>query len=725
MKSIEERLLTPTNRLLSQAAGELFTSKSSADARLSVLEVVAALYAGWSVEEYWARTRGELPALSLGPEPWAQKILESIAGTDIPVPLALAALSREVLPSAQQRKTGAYYTDWRLAQMLAEASVPQVTAEGPWVDPACGSGILLVAAVMAVAPEDRDAVIRDRLCGADLTERALRGTLLSVASLATTLDSIVAFQRRLVCGDSLRNGATWRKLAPNGFALVIGNPPWERLRTSRHELAAANGTSRHYGQSFDTEVDLSKSRSEILSYLDSVVSGTRLQGRGEHDLYKLFLELGLGLASEAGIVAQLVPAGLIRSKGTESLRRELGSLSRDLQIFVLENRQRHFAIDSRFKFLAIVSRVGKGRRQPISLAVADRSGNLPNRRVTIDRTELQQVRPDLTVPEVRTDAEWTLFARLSLDGISVQDPDGPWRPSYRRELDMTTDQRSFERHRVGDALPVIEGRHVAQYRNRAKAYRTGEGRAALWEALPLGRAPLIPQWFVRPDRLRQAATTSSARSRVGFCDITGQTNERSLLVARIPEGVVCGNKVPTLTFPEGGSEREDLFIALANSFVVDWVVRRLVTTTVNFFLLDSVPLPPITEASEIGAELAALSRRIAAAEDSAEPDLWQVARWRARSDALAAAAWGISPEEMRLVLTDFPLIDRGARPLAGETQSTVTSDLVIATLAELLGKSAPTETKRVNKAKDIGAIPYIPAEYAREGSVEHRTKAAA
>ncbi|MCM3556368.1 restriction endonuclease [Janibacter melonis] len=712
MKSLEERLLKATNDLLSRAADELFATGDLTDARLSVLEVVASLHAGWTVEEYWAHTREVAPAPAVDPGPWAEKVLESVTGTEIPVPLALAALSREVLPPAQQRKTGAYYTDWRLAQMLAGASVPQVKADGPWVDPACGSGILLVAAVMAVNARERDALIRDRLCGADLAEGALRGALLSVASLATDLESVVAFQRRLMCADSLRSGQVWNQLAPDGFALVIGNPPWERLRTSRHEVAAASGKARHYGQSFDAEVDLSESRSEMLDYLERVVTGTRLQGKGEHDLYKLFLELGLAVSAEDGIVAQLVPAGLIRSQGTETLRRELDALSRDLQLLVLENRQRHFAIDSRFKFLAVVGRVGDGRRQPIALRVADRTGRLPDKAVKISRAELLRVRADLSVPEVRTDAEWELFARLSREGISVGDKNGPWRPCYRRELDMTSDQRNFERTQAPDALPVIEGRHIAQFRNRAKAYRSGEGRAALWEPLPLGRAALTPQWFIRPERLKRGAKAGAARSRVGFCDITGQTNERSLLVARVPAGVVCGNKVPTLTFPEGGADREDLFVALANSFAVDWVVRRLITTTVNFFLLDSVPLPPITEDSPTGAELVELTRLIAGSEGSAAPDLWQVAQWRARADALVAAAWGITVDDMRLVLDDFPLIDRGQPPLAGEPRSTVTVDLVLATLAELLDESAPAAAQRVQNARGVGATPYIPAEYA-------------
>lgn len=711
MKSVEERLLRPTDDLLGHAIQELCPHQDVADARLTVLEVVAGAYAGWTPTQYWEMTQPQAPVLDADPEPWAEKILASLDETEIPVPLALAALAREVLPPSQQRKTGAYYTDWRLAQMLAGASVHQVSGDGPWIDPACGSGILLVAAALAVPEPHRERVIRDRLCGADLSPRALRGSLLSVASLAKDLTSVTALQGRLMCRDSLRSSGAWRQLAPDGFALVIGNPPWERLKASRHEVAASNGHARHYGQSFDSEVDLATPRSEILEYIDNVAAGTRLQGRGEHDLYKLFLELGLGLASENGIMAMLVPAGLIRSQGTETLRRELDALSQDLQVFVLENRQRHFAIDTRFKFLAVISRVGAGRRKPLSVRVADRTGMLPASPVRIRRSELREVRPDLTLPEVRTESEWRLFARLSREGTRVGDQTGPWRPTYRRELDMTNDQRSFQRHQTTGALPVIEGRHVAQFRSRAKSYRSGEGRAALWEPEELGSAQLTAQWFIRPDRLRGPTLERAQRSRVGFCDITGQTNERSLLVARIPAGVVCGNKVPTLTFPDGGADQEDLFIALGNSLIVDWMLRRLVTTTVNFFLLDSLPLPPVTVRSSTGQQLIALTRQLSEAEGSGSADPWQVGQWRARIDALVAAAWNVCADDMHLVMADFPLLDRGQPPLPAERRSSATADVVMTALADVLGETPPAAADRAENARSAGAVPYVPAEF--------------
>jgi hypothetical protein len=715
VKSLEERLLASTDRLLNEAARDVLPRDDHTDARLVVLEAVAAACGGWCLADFWNLTGMDSIRVGADPAPWADKIRVSIAGTGIPTALALSALSREVLPPSQQRKTGAYYTDWRLAELLAATAVPEVDADGPWVDPACGSGMLLAAAAMQVSPgPERDAVIRDRLSGADLSANALRGALLSVASLTEDLSAVRGFAGRLLRQDSLTSGPTWAELAPAGAALVIGNPPWEKLRVSRHEAAKGAGAVRDYGQSFEHDVDLTHDRSRLLTYVEQVASGMCLQGRGEHDLYKLFLELGMGIAAEEGVLALLLPAGLIRSQGTERLRRGLSSMARDLSISVVENRASHFAIDTRFKFLSVVAKIGDGRKEPIKLKVADRTGALPDRAVRLSRSQLDKVRSDLSIPEVRTAQEWDLYVRLASNAVTVGDPAGPWRPVYRREIDMTLDRKSFRSKGGETTLPLLEGRHVSQYRWRAKSYRSGEGRSAIWTPEPLSQSALRTQWHVPLDATNPGTVQRTSRSRIGFCDITGQTNERSLLVARVPEGVVCGNKVPTLAFVDGGDDREDLFLALANSLVVDWMLRRIVTTTVNFFLLDSLHLPRIHEETEVGQELIALARRLSAAEGDLSADAWQVGQWRARSDALVAAAWGLGTRDVEVVLRDFPLLDRGQPALEGEARSTITADCVLAELAQILAVSHPS-LDRMRNAQAAGATPYVPAEYAVRG----------
>ena len=252
---------------------------------------------------------------------------------------------------------------------------------------------------------------------------------------------------------------------------------------------------------------------------------------------------------------------------------------------------------------------------------------------------------------------------------------------------------------------------IQQYRSRAKSYVSGTGRAARWQALALGGAGCArPQFFIDPTQLPAAVRERTARARIGFCDIVGQTNERTVQAALIAPGHVCGNKVPTIDFlaaDEGEvRQREMLFLAAANSLVVDWFVRRVVTTSLNYFILRGVPLPPIDPGSPMGTRLVALAERLVAAETVPGISAREVAEHRAEIDLLLLDAYQIDLTDLPVLLADFPLIDRRQPALPEEAESTVTADLLIG----LGGDERAWE--RYRTAANLGALAYVPEEFA-------------
>jgi hypothetical protein len=172
----------------------------------------------------------------------------------------------------------------------------------------------------------------------------------------------------------------------------------------------------------------------------------------------------------------------------------------------------------------------------------------------------------------------------------------PYR-SYMRELDMGNDRERFSEDPAG--LPLYEGRMVWQYDHRAKGYRSGRGRAAVWEPLPFGREgkSIQPQWRVSPNQVPAKAGERVTRFRIGFCDVASATNERSLVACLLPPGVICGDKVPTILFPQGFEWAYMVWLAVANSFCMDFVVRKKVALKMALSLMDSLPFPRMTAAS--------------------------------------------------------------------------------------------------------------------------------
>jgi len=534
------------------------------------------------------------------------------------------------------------------------------------------------------------------------------------------------------CGDSLITSDEHF----SNFDVVVGNPPWEKLKVTRHEFVRANGGARHYGDDYHggavDQMSYAVQRGQVASYADALASRYSLLGGGEPDLYKAFLELFVNLARPGGCVSVLIPAGLIRSQGTESLRRFLLDTSAELSITVLENRARFFAIDTRFKFLSL--HFVKANAAPAGIHGTKRSCgaggdlHLHHARGTdagvevfgttrIGRKSLSTIRPDLTVPEVRSEREWRLFRSMSTRGERCDDRASNWFPQIVREVDMTRERKHFERSQMTSSstlLPLIEGRMIHQHRFGAKVYRSGTGRAARWETTPIFTPKLGPQFWFPRQHLSRLAGTRVDRVRAGFCDITGQTNERSMLAALVPSGVVCGNKVPTVMFPNDLSEeRLFLWLAIVNSLPFDWMLRRVVTTTVNYFVLLSVPLPLVGTDSLPGRRLLAAARDLHGMHQHRGDavDHWHFAELRAAIDIGVLAAYGAGYDDLMTMLNDFPLLDRGQPPLPGEARSTVTRDFLVACAARRFKAPHGDIDKRVNAAKALGAMPFVPSEF--------------
>lgn len=712
-KPLEERLLTPARRVLDLAG---FTP----EARLDILEAAASRLGGFKLTEYRKRfdashTLSEPHALDS-----AEKLLNILKTGPIPLSLALSALARPQISQSEQRTSGAYYTDFRLAQYVAASAAPHLVQGARVIDPAAGTGILLVAASLVASGLDRlrrATWLAESVTAWDLSSEALRGARLALASLTDDLAAIEAMVSSWRCHDSLLvRDAPWGE-----FDVVLGNPPWEKTRLTRHEFVKANGGARHYGDdygngSLDDDLFAFK-RNEVTQYGNTLAIRYPLLGRGEPDLYKAFLELILKLVRPHGCVSTLVPAGLIRSQGTEDLRRFLVTNTYELSFTVMENRARFFAIDTRFKFLGLVlskgtADVGRPYLQVLHAEGTD-TGVSVTGRARIERKALEDIRPNLTVPEVRSEDEWRLFRKMSEHSVSGTSERAGWESDIVREVDMTRDRMHFSRSSGVDKLVLVEGRMVHHHRFGAKAYRSGTGRRAKWDTVPLGAQWVMPQFWFPAGRLSNSVRERADRVRAGFCDITGQTNERSMLAALIPSGVVCGNKVPTVTFRNDSSEdRLFLWLAIVNSFPFDWALRRIVTTTVNYFVLNSVPFPKVRLDSPFGQRLVEAARELhRLGNEEAGSDPLSVAALRAEIDVAVSALYGLGFSELELILRDFPLLDRGQPAIGREERSTITRDFLLVEAAERLKGHPGAYGRRLQAALAIGAVPYVPSEF--------------
>ena len=583
--------------------------------------------------------------------------------------------------------SGVFYTPAGLVEELCGQSLTTALsgclavesfADLAVLDPAMGGGRFLIEASLQIAMKVESL---DRLCKSDaraIAFSALYGVdrdalAVDVARLSLWLaggaraDLVDGLRRQLVHSDAISgpvgNSAhssisvdraheedlDWAKSFPEifgrqrpGFDLVIGNPPWGKVKAEykRFLTASVGEASRMQGAQLRRhfqnlpEGDLRQHAttewndhsSAVKAYAERLkgrfTGEDGISGRGDADLYKYFMARCLQLARKDGIVALIIPAAFRNTEGTAALRRKYLECGRFTFFTERTNRRRHFPIHSMFRFISFVFRKGEKGGIDNMLFIDGRKGGEP---VHIALKELRAVAgDDLLIPEVRNQREFDLLKRLYGAFQPLGSPD-LWNIRFDREVDMTTASSRFVERKPQTSvtdnvyLPLFEGRMVDQFDYAAKEYISGAGRTAEWRRLSMKTKRIRPHYFfpVKPtdSRLKQFMSPRAA-----FCDITGHANRRTVLAAVLPGGVASGNKVPTCRFdPVDDPRLHILWVAIANSLVVNWLIRRRISTTLNFFHLYGIPFPRMDPNSPKAKRIIRLSASLLKIDDSHAP----------------------------------------------------------------------------------------------------------
>lgn len=709
--TIEKKRLLAASAVIADAASGL---NNYAEAKLTFLEYASCNYSGISITDYY-RSTGYIPAFEPSDEA-VSKLCGEIDACGIAYPVALSALARVDLDELETKKKGSVYTDFRLAAYLAQTVMPEYSG-GAVLDPSCGSSILLAACAdyLRQTGADASSFVSSSLFGVDLEPLAIRGSILALASLLRDSGCLSVLASHFVCADSLERGTDLlAAFGVKGFALVVGNPPWERVRPSRSEFARAQGIDARYGESieempegYEGHRDESRAKSRFIANAYGLKGGI--------DLYQAFLALSVELCSQGGTVALYLPAGLIRSKGLADAREMIANGFGRVGISVFMNRAKFFSIDSRFKFVLAVL-AGNGCENSChsieylhcdadDATVDIASGLELGREFFCDSSR------ELGAPEVRTAKEAVLLQRAWGQSERMAKHELFSSASPVRELDMTLDRSLFRKKiEPGSGLmPLIEGRMVSPYRCGCKQYISGEGRSAKWKVVPPGSSRIKPQFYVSKDDTSSSLRERTSKPRVGYCDIAGQTNERAMQAALIPAECVCGNKVPTLLFDD--MDVAFLWLGIANSFAFDWLVRRYITTTINFFILENLPFPCIDLKGATGSRIIGAVKELVELEDGdagwSNGENWQYACLRGEIDALVLRAYGLNPSDFELIVGDFPLVDRVNATFAQGHRPTF----------DLVRHYLSGERKYLERAQEAwthGALPYVPNEHLRQ-----------
>jgi hypothetical protein len=506
-----------------------------------------------------------------------------------------------------------------------------------------------------------------------------------------------------------------------GFDVVLGNPPWETLQPesleffSRHDplyrtygktealakqeelFSAVDGLEHDWiayqggfksmanvakaaGDPFDVSLARGDAGAQLAggweiarrkrSNLAHRSQPYGIQGSGKVYTYKLFAEAAYHLLRDGGRLGMLVPSGIYTDQGTTELRKTFLHRCSWEWCYGFENRAKLFPIHSSYKFAPIIVERGgstdvvnvafmrhdvteweRPGEHVVGLAVKDIQRFAP---VTGSFMELKDAR-DLDVVD-------TIYGNHPLLGRTVADAGG----AYSQELNMTSDAKHFvSRSKLQKEGVLSEDDDTRDPRVRARLRAVGylplyEGKC-FWIDDPYYQE--VRKFVSVATALQEVDPGAWKHSRLCMRNVASSTNQRTYIVGMMPP-TVHGNSSPTIN----GLGWSDVLVlnGILSSLVVDYVVRMKVSANLNWFYLETIPIPARDNHAYWAAGPDLVERLNAIGSDfptpSAEPLVEPADRLAARLvlDSLVADLYDLSAEAFAHIATTFPIYDRDA-----------------------------------------------------------------
>jgi hypothetical protein len=155
------------------------------------------------------------------------------------------------------------------------------------------------------------------------------------------------------------------------------------------------------------------------------------------------------------------------------------------------------------------------------------------------------------------------------------------------------------------------------------------------------------------------------RARAVFRDVTRENDARSVRACLVPPNIFLVNSAPYLVFVGGSDLDRACCLGFLNSLAFDWQARRFVEQHVNYFILEGLRLPELTDEqyeriARAAARLSCPDERFdefAAATGVEVGPLSADERdaLRVEIDARAAHAWSLDAEDLETIFSDFTL----------------------------------------------------------------------
>lgn len=424
-------------------------------------------------------------------------------------------------------------------------------------------------------------------------------------------------------------------IGKGGFDVVVGNPPWERIKLQEQEFFAsrdadianapnaaarakmikalptavlADGSPDMPRRQLHAAFEAAKRTAEASSVFfsspkdedptkiaPSKISRARRYpwtGRGDVNTYALFAEHFLNLANAKGGAGVIVPTGIATDSTTAPFFGHLVSSQRLAGLVDFENREKLFpAVDSRMKFALLTLGSGVAEAEFAFFLTDPTQLEDSRRRFTLSPAQIAAINPNTkTAPVFRARRDAELTAAI-YDRVPVLIDEGkeaagnPWGIKLRtmfhksgaaKDGDIVPAIDLAEAGQIDDDfVPCYEGDYGHQFDHRFSTFEHARVRdVTLEEHVDPAFEPTL-EWLGKKSAARRALERWNAdpnrNSILAFRRVARSTDLRTTLACILPSTVVANSWIVTVDLEP---TRQALLCANYNSLVFDLCLRN-------------------------------------------------------------------------------------------------------------------------------------------------------
>ena len=493
-----------------------------------------------------------------------------------------------------------------------------------------------------------------------------------------------------------------------GFNVVVGNPPWNKIKfempnfLSLHDpgirgLPSATARDQRAAQLLERnphlldEIEETKLQIENQRQFFHPENGYTGQSSGDTDLYQLFCERYASIAATQGYIGVVLPRVAFVNDGSRDFRRWFFKQTKPNRIDTIQNSGRWaFNMEPRYTIALVASQIGIPPQGSVTITGPARDESEFTTLINSPGVHFQLADLAAWTPppegEDSTDPTWELPLLPTQSHVDVLTKmrSGPRFDQTRKprglpsphaltnaptlipytDLHSAQQRTMFAHPKSPDRIPVWKGSSFDQYNPHGED-PAGYGRPQeIADFLQTKRSNSRVFANVLPKQVTAEPTTLPFhQARIVFRAVTRRNDSRTVIACLAPPRTPLTDRAPFLASHLWSALDQAFIVGIFNSIPFDWQARRSVETTLNYFILNGLTLPPGDNVprqriGSLAARLSCVDERFAdfAAEAGvlygpilhAEQD-----NMRAEIDALVAHAYGLSEDELRFVFTDF------------------------------------------------------------------------